>query len=124
TARLRIGALVFLSVRQADAGAINDLGPQAVPPRGHSFAGRSYSDAHAAEPVQGQSFASLAVGAGVFIDRALVLEGEEGLDLADDFTAGGIRLEHLAQEAKEGAAHAIDALAAVAALVGLGKQAG
>jgi hypothetical protein len=94
-----------------------------VPPRGHFFAGRSHPDAHAAEPVQGQSFAGLAVGAGVFIDRALVLEGKQGLDLADDFAAGGIGLEHLAEEAKEGAAHAIDALTAVAALVGLGKQA-
>ena len=94
-----------------------------MPARGHGFAGRSHPDAHAAEPVQGQSFAALAVGAGVLIDRVLVLEGEEGLDLADDFAAGGIGFEHLAQEAKEGAAHAIDALAAIAALVGLGKQA-
>ena len=33
-------------------------------------------------------------------------KGKEGLDLADDFAAGGIGLEHLVEKAKEGAAHA------------------
>ena len=82
------------------------------------LAGGGQCDPGAAECVQGQPLAGLAVGAAVFIDPALVMEGEEGLDLADDFAAGGFGFEDLVEEAKEGAAHAEDALAArVAALM-------
>ena len=52
--RLGIGALVFLSVRRADGGAVDKLGPQAVPPLRHFFAGRGHPDPHAAERVQGK----------------------------------------------------------------------
>ncbi len=43
--------------------------------------------------------------------------------MADDFAAGGVGLEDLIEEAKEGAAHAKDSLAAVGAIVGLAEQA-
>jgi hypothetical protein len=94
-----------------------------VPEFGRFVAGGGHRDPHAAERVQGQALAGLAVGAGALIDGALVVEGKESLDWADDFAAGGFGLEHLVEEAKEGAAHAEDPVAAVGALVGLGEQA-
>jgi hypothetical protein len=75
------------------------------------------------ERIQRQSFSGLAVGAGAFVHPALVLEGEEGLELANDSTARAFGVEDLVKEAKEGAAHAKDALSAIGTLIGLGKQA-
>ena len=51
------------------------------------------------------------------------MQGKERLDLADDFPAGGVGFEHLVEEAEEGAAHGVDPLAAIGALVGLREQA-
>jgi chloramphenicol 3-O-phosphotransferase len=51
------------------------------------------------------------------------MEGEERLNLANNLAAGAVGFEYLIEEAKEGAPHAIDALAAVGAFVGLGEQA-
>jgi len=45
------------------------------------------------------------------------------LDLAYDFAAGAVGFENLIEEAKEGAAQAIDAIAAVGAFLALGKEA-
>ncbi len=119
---LRVSALVGGGVGRADSRAVDDLGAQAMPELGHGFAGGSHADPQAAERVQGQALAGLTVGAGVFIDPARVVQTEQGLDLADDFATGGIGLEHLVEEAKEGAAHVIDAVAAVEPLLGLGEQ--
>jgi hypothetical protein len=54
--------------------------------------------------------ARLAVGAVVLVDRAPVLQGEERLNLADHLAAGTTGIEDLVDKAKEGAAHAEDAL--------------
>ncbi len=51
------------------------------------------------------------------IDRAVVVQAEEGLDLADDLPAGGFGFEHLPEKALEGPAQAKDALRGVGALV-------
>ena len=50
------------------------------------------------------------------------MEAKEGLDLADDFPAGTIRIEDLIEKAKESAADRIDAIPAADALVSLGEQ--
>ena len=53
----------------------------------------------------------------------MALEAKERLDLADDFTAGAVRIEDLIEKGEEGAAQALDAIAAVGAFLGLGKKA-
>ena len=49
---------------------------------------------------------------------------KKGLDLADDFAAGGLRIKALPQEAPEGAPRGVDAMAAVLFGRILGEQAG
>ena len=51
------------------------------------------------------------------------MEGKEGLDLTDDLATGTVGIKDLIKEAKEGATQAIDAVAAVGALIGLREQA-
>ncbi len=58
------------------------------------------------------------------LEQSLGMQGAQGQDLADDLPAGAIGLEHLKQEAKERAAHGINAFAAVGPLVGLGQESG
>jgi hypothetical protein len=53
----------------------------------------------------------------------LIVEGKEGLDLTDDLATGTVGIKDLIKEAKEGATQAIDAVAAVGALIGLREQA-
>ena len=67
------------------------------------FTGNGQRYAQVLERGQGQPLAGLAVSTGAFVDPALVVEGKEGLDLADDFAAGAAGLEDLVKEAKEGA---------------------
>src|SRR5215468_10696925 len=52
------------------------------------------------------------------------MQTKERLDLANHFAAGGIGLEDLIKETKEGPAHAENALPAVGPLIGLRQQAG
>jgi hypothetical protein len=73
----------------------------------------------AGQPVQEQASAGLAKAAGIPVDRALVVEGKECLDLPDDLAAGALGVQDLIEKAKEGASQGIDALAAVWALVSL-----
>jgi hypothetical protein len=56
------------------------------------------------------------------VKSAALVESRQSLNLANDFAAGGIGLEHLIKEAKEGAPQAKDALTTVGALVGLAQQ--
>ena len=116
---MRIGALVLGGVGQAKGGGIDQFGVQAVPESGGFVARRGQGHAQAAEGVDGQSLACLAVSAGAVINPAPVVQGEEGLNLANNLAAGAVGLEHLVEEAKESAAHAKDALAAVGPFVGL-----
>ncbi len=51
------------------------------------------------------------------------MQSKERLDLTDDLAAGALGIEDLIEETKESAAHAKNALAAIGALIGLGKQA-
>ena len=51
------------------------------------------------------------------------MKGKEGLHLTDEFAAGATGIEHLIEEAKEGPPQAINALAAVGALVGWRQEA-
>jgi len=51
------------------------------------------------------------------------MEGKERLDLANNFAARAVGVEDLIEKAKEGAPDAIDPIAAVGTLIGLGKQA-
>jgi len=76
----------------------------------------------ALKSVQGQTQASLAIGAGAFIQLAATLEGEEGLDLADHRAARATRMEHLVKETPESAAQGKDPLPAVGPLVGWGQE--
>ena len=122
-AGLRISPLVFRSVGQAGGGAVDEFDPQAVPEVGGFFSGGGGGHPQPLERVQGQSLAGLAIRTGTFVQRALPLEGQERLDLADDFTAGAVRIEDLIEEGKEGSAQAVDAIPAVGALLGLGEQA-
>jgi hypothetical protein len=87
------------------------------------LAGGGHGHSQALEGVQGQSFSGLAVGAVALIDGALVVEGKERLDLADDLAAGAMGVENLIKKPKESATQAIDALTAVGALIGLAQQA-
>src|SRR5438045_7846011 len=123
-AGLRIGSLIFLGVGQADRGGIDQLGTQAVPERSTLLTCRRQRDPQPRQRVQWQSLSSLAVGAVTLVDVALILEGEEGLNLSHDLAAGALGIKHLIEEAKEGAAHAKDTLAAVGSFLGLGQQAG
>jgi hypothetical protein len=80
--------------------------------------------ANAHQGVQGQAETGLALGAGALVDRAQVVETEQGPDLADRFAAGRARIEGLVEKGPEGATEGEDAVAAVGAVVGLGQQAG
>jgi hypothetical protein len=120
---LRISALVFRAVRQAGGGAVDEDDSQALPELSGLFSGGGEGDAQPLQSIQGQSIAGLAIRTGALVHRPLALEAKERLDLADDFTAGAVRIEDLIEKGEEGAAQAIDALAAVGALLGLGKKA-
>jgi hypothetical protein len=61
--------------------------------------------------------AGLHVSRVTLVDGAFTVQAEKGLHLADDFTAGGLGLEQLPDEALEGQAQGEDALAAVGALL-------
>jgi hypothetical protein len=74
------------------------------------------------EPVQGQAIAGLTVGAGVFIDPALIVEAVQSLNLPDNLAAWAGGFEDLIEEAEEGAAHVIDSLTAVGTFIGLGQE--
>src|SRR2546426_821134 len=104
------------------AGAVNDFDPQTVPKLSGSLGVRGQGAAQARQNVPRQPDSGLAVGAGAFVHPATVVEGKKCLDLADDLAAGAIRIEHLVEKAKEGAAHRIDPITAVGALVGLGQE--
>ena len=52
------------------------------------------------------------------------MQAQQGLDVADDFAAGGVGLEQLPDEAFEGQAQGEDALAAVGAFLHSGEQGG
>ena len=78
----------------------------------------------ALQGVQRQASAALAVGAGAWVYRLAVLQGQERPDLANDLAAGAVGIEDLPEKAPEGAAQRIDALAAVVTLLGLGQQPG
>ncbi len=87
------------------------------------FSGGGEGDAQTLECIQGQSLAGLAIGTRAFVHGGLPMQAKERLDLADDFAAGTVGIEDLIEEGKESTAHAIDAIAAVRALVVLGKKA-
>lgn len=114
--------MVFARVGQAGAGAVDDFDGQAVPELSGLFSGSSGGATQAGQGVQRQAVAGLAIGSGAFGDASALLQGEERLDLADDFTAGASGFEHLVEKAKEGAAHRIDPIAAVGSLVRLSQQ--
>jgi hypothetical protein len=65
----------------------------------------------------------LAVGAVALVHAALVMQSKERLDLADDLAARAVGVEHLIEEAEEGAPDGENPLPAVGALIGLGEQA-
>ena len=118
-APLGIGILVLFGVGQAEGGAVNDFGAQAVPELSRFFARTGHGHAQAAKDIQRQSLSGLAVSAVAGINVTLVVEDEEGLNLADNFAAGAVGVEHLIEESEAGAAHAVDALAAVGTCISL-----
>ena len=121
-AGLRIGALVFWGVGQAGAGAINHFDRQTAPELA-GFLGLGRRGAtQARQPVPGHPGARLTVGAGAGVNLAAAQEGQEGLDLADDFATGAIGVEHLIEKAEEGAADAKDPLPAIGPCLGLGQK--
>ena len=121
-AGLRIGALVFACVRQAGAGAIDHFDRQTAPKLAGFLDLSRRGATQARQNVPGHPGAGLAVGAAAGVHRAAAMEGKESLDLADDFAARAIGVEHLIKKAKEGAADAKDPLPAVGPLCGLGQQ--
>ena len=125
---LGILTLVFGRVGQSHSGAINDFGTQAVPElldiRQEFISTSSHRMANALQNIQRQAETGLTIGAGGFIDAALVMETKQGLDLSDDFTAGAAGIEGLIKKAPEGATQGVDARAAVGTLVGLGQKPG
>ncbi|HEV2208115.1 MAG TPA: hypothetical protein VG167_05030 [Verrucomicrobiae bacterium] len=76
----------------------------------------------AGQNIPRQAPAGLAVGAGGFIDRTAGVEGKERLDLTDHLAARAVGVEHLIEEAKEGAPNAENAFSAVGALLSLRQQ--
>ena len=122
SARLGISALVFDSVGQSGAGAIDHLDPQAAPEpnRFLGLGGRGATQAR--QDIPGQAQPGLTPAAGACGHRAMAVQGKERLDLTDHLPTGALGIEHLIKKAKEGAADRIDAIAAVGALVGLGEQ--
>ena len=71
----------------------------------------------------GEGFSFRPAGPGALVHRALIVEGKEGLDLTDDLATGAVGIKDLIKEAKESATQAIDAVAAVGAVIGLREQA-
>jgi len=120
---LRISPLVFRGVRQAGGGGVDEKDAQAVPELSGLFSSGGEGDAQTWQCIQGQSFAGLAIRTGAFVHRPLALEAKERLDLTDDFAAGAVRIEDLIEKGEEGAAQAIDAIAAIGPFLGLGKKA-
>ncbi len=88
------------------------------------FAGGGERHPQALEEGQGQTAAGLAVGAGAFVDPALVVQCKEGLDLANHLAAGAFGVEDLIEKTEEGASHRINTLPAVGACVSLGEHPG
>jgi len=80
-----------------------------------------HGTAQAGQEVQREAGPRLAKGAGAFAHAARAGQREERLDLTHPFPARTIGLQHLVEEAKEGAAHGVNLLAAVGALVTLGQ---
>lgn len=90
-----------------------------MPESGGLFGVVGHCEAGALQNVLGQTRAGNAPCAGGLIDLTPVVEGEKGLNLADDLAAGCAGVEHLAEETEEGAPHGVNVLAAVGALRGL-----
>ena len=111
-------------VGQAGAGAIDHLDPQTAPELAGFFGLSGGGATQARQNIPGQAPSGLTPAAGAFVHRAAGVQGKECLDLTDNLPAGALRIEHLIEKAKEGAADRIGALAAVVALVGLGEQTG
>jgi hypothetical protein len=121
-AQLRISALVFNRIGQADRGAIHDFDAQTVPELSGFF---SLSGRGATQPRQNirrQPGARLAPSAGAFVHTPAIRKAKEGLDLAHDFATGAMGVKDLIEKAEESPAHIVDAVAAVGALVRLGEQ--
>jgi hypothetical protein len=76
----------------------------------------------ALQDVQREAAPGLAVAAGAFGDAAAALKAKERLDLPDDLAAGASRIEDLIKKPPEGAAHRVDALAAIGILLGGREQ--
>ena len=76
-----------MGVGQTEGGAINDFGAQAMPELSRLFARSGHGHTQAAKEVQRESPPGLAISAVTFIDVPLVVEGEKGLNLPDNFAA-------------------------------------
>ena len=127
-AGLRVGPLVLGGVGGAERGVIDDVGVEAEPMllgvREQLFDAAGDRVAEAGERVAGQTQPGLAVSAGAFVDRAQVVELEEGADVADDGAAGAAGMEDWIEVSPEGATTREDPFAAVGAVVGRGEEAG
>jgi len=126
--RLRVSPLVLRGVGQREGAPVDDFGAQAMPEwldfRQKPLGAGRHRVANALEAVQGQAEAGLTVSAGAVIDRALVVQTKQGLDLPDHLPAGTGRIERLLEEAPKGATQRKDAVATVGPLLGLREQPG
>ena len=116
--RLRIGALVGRGVRQAQGGAVDDLGPPAAPAlpalRQELFGVIGGRRAGALKDVQGQAFSGRAIGAALRGHGAgLAGRAEQRLDLAGRLAAGSAGIQRLPEKSPESAAQRIKAFPAV-----------
>ena len=122
---LGIALLVLGRVGQLGAGAVGDLDgalPQAGAAPGAAV-GRLGGHAQGLfETFAWQALAGLDIGRVAFVHRRAPLQAQEGLDVTDDFAAGGVGFEHLPEEALAGQAQVEDAVAAVGAFVGRGEH--
>jgi len=111
--RLGIAFLVFGGVGQLGGGAVHHFDRAAL-----ELAGR----AHATIGGLGGGAQGLHLSGVAVIDRTLVVELKERLDLANDLAAGGLGFEELPEEALERQPQGENALAAVRSLLFGGKQ--
>ena len=120
--RLRVRALIFRGVGQADAGAVDDFDAEFLPELAGLLGVRRHGTTQTGQDIERQPVARLAISTGPLANPTRTHQSEERLDLAHDFAAGASGIEHLVEKAKEGAAERVNLLAAVRAFLGLGQE--